>query len=377
MKKRNIIGIMFFLCMLFIPVKVSAQDTQVETYLDELDLHTLQESVDEMLPEDQIHIREMILQLCQGKLEVTPETFRNLAEHTLFLELKRQRTTIVQILLLAVLASVFSNFMSVFTGSKTQEISFYMVYLLLFVLLVGNFGELSESSEKTMKNILQFMKLLLPVYLLASSLAARQMTAVGFYEITLFVLVLVQWLIRYILMPGIKCFILTSMLNHVTKEAYLYRITELLQSALSWLMKSLLALVIGIQTIQRLLFPALDVMKNSIWIRAGSAIPAVGNTLSSVAQTLLGTAEILKNAIGAGGMVILIYLCIRPILRLSVCFLLYKAVSGVIVPVADRRLSDCVKDMADAISLLLMAVSITGVMFFLTLALVTSAGGGI
>ena len=85
----------------------------------------------------------------------------------------------------------------------------------------------------------------------------------------------------------------------------------------------------------------------------------------------------LKNAVGAAGMLILIYICIRPVLRLLMGMILYKLVSAVIQPVADRRFSECVDHMADGIALLLMAVSITGVLFFLTIAIVTTAGSGI
>lgn len=346
-----------------------------QTYMEELDLQSIQSAVDELLPQDHLDFRQMITDLCQGRMPLTRDTIGRLAESTLLSELKRQRTTIVQILILTVTASVFSVFMGAFTESKVQEIAFYMVYLLLFVLLLDCFRELSSTAEETMQSILQFMRLLLPVYLLASSLAATQMTAIGFYEVTLFIIMVVQSLIRYLLMPGIACYILIAMLGNVTKEAMLTRMTDLIRQVTSWCLKTLLALVIGIQTIQRLLFPALDTMKNSIWIRAGGAIPVVGNTLSSVTETLLGTAAVLKNAVGVGGMILLVWICIRPVIRLVVCLLLYKLVSAVIQPVAEPRFVRCVDYMAEAVGLLLMAVAVTGVMFFLTIAIVTTGGG--
>ncbi len=351
------------------------QESQIESYMEELDLQSVQDAVDELLPQDRLDIRTMITQMCRGNIPLSGETIGRLAESTLYSEIKRQRTTITQILILAVASSVFSVFMSAFTQSRVQELAFYMVYLLLFVLLLDSFQEQSRLAEKTMQSVLQFMRLLLPVYLLAASLSAEQMTAAGFYEVVLFLIMTVQSLIRYVLMPGTGCYLLVAMVGNFTRESCLTRMTELLRKAVSWCLKTLLALVIGIQTIQSILFPAIDKMKNSIWIRAGGVIPVVGNTLSSVAETLLGTASILKHAVGTGGIIILIYLCIRPVIRLSVCLLLYKLIGAVIQPVADPRFVRCVDHMADAAALLLMAVAITGVMFFLTLAIVTTAGG--
>ena len=356
--------------------KADAQEN-LEQYMEELDIMSIQQSVDEMLPEEKLDIRELLVQLCKGELQPAGKMMQSIAENTLLSEIKKQRKNIARILILAIAASVFSSFFGVFTNSNVQEIAFYMIYLLLFVLLLKSFREMAELSGKTMKDILQFMKLLLPVYLLAASLASRQMTAVGFYEITLFLITVVQSLIQYIIMPGIYGYLLIAMLNNVTREAYLSRMMSFLKKGISVMMKSLFGLVLGIQTIQRILFPTLDTLKNSIWIKAGSAIPVIGNTLNSVTETLLGTAAVLKNAVGAAGMLILIYICIRPVLRLSMGLILYKLVSAVIQPVADRRFSECVDHMADGIALLLMAVSITGVLFFLTIAIVTTAGSGI
>ena len=96
-----------------------------------------------------------------------------------------------------------------------------------------------------------FMRLLLPVYLLAASLAATQMTAIGFYEVTLFIIMVVQSVVQYVLMPGIACYVLIAMLGNVTKEAYLTRMTALIRQIVRWSLKTMLTLVIGIQTIQR------------------------------------------------------------------------------------------------------------------------------
>ena len=355
--------------------RVYAQETQIETYVEELNLQSVQQSVDEMLPQDQLDIRNMVLQLCQGKVPFSLENVWKIMENTLFSEMNKQRTRIVQILILAIAASVCSNFMGAFSENRIQEIAFYMVYLLLLTFLLESFGELSQVAEKTMGNILEFMRLLLPVYLLAASLAAKQLTAVGFYEVTLFLITMVQSLIQYVLLPGINCYVMLAILNNVTRESYLSRMTELLKDVVTWILRSLFALVIGVQTIQKLIFPALDTMKNSIWIKAGGAIPVVGNTLSGVTETILSTAAVLKNAVGAGGMLVLLYICIRPVLRLMFCLLLYKLAGAVIQPVADSRFAECIDKMADAVALLLMAVAVTGVMFFLTIAIVTTAGG--
>ena len=96
------------------------QESQIESYMEELDLQSVQEAVDELLPQDRLDVRTMITQMCRGNIPLSGETIGRLAESTLYSEIKKQRTTITQILILAVASSVFSVFMSAFTQSRVQ-----------------------------------------------------------------------------------------------------------------------------------------------------------------------------------------------------------------------------------------------------------------
>ena len=125
--------------------KADAQEN-LEQYMEELDIMSIQQSVDEMLPEEKLDIRELLVQLCKGELQPAGKMMQSIAENTLLSEIKKQRTNIARILILAIAASVFSSFFGVFTNSNVQEIAFYMIYLLLFVLLLKSFREMAEQS---------------------------------------------------------------------------------------------------------------------------------------------------------------------------------------------------------------------------------------
>ena len=107
--------------------KADAQEN-LEQYMEELDIMSIQQSVDEMLPEEKLDIRELLVQLCKGELQPAGKMMQSIAENTLLSEIKKQRTNIARILILAIAASVFSSFFGVFTNSNVQEIAFYMIY---------------------------------------------------------------------------------------------------------------------------------------------------------------------------------------------------------------------------------------------------------
>lgn len=356
--------------------KVQAEDTQeliMESYLEELDFRELEGEIQRMLPNQNISFRESVVQLLKGEIPLKWENVRKTIRNAFWEEISRQKNLVAQILLLSVTAAVFTNFVKVFQKNQIAEITFYVLYLLLFTMLLNGFQSLLLTAQETIGQILQFMKMLLPIYLAVAVLAAGSTTAVVFYEATLFFITAVQMVMRYMVLPGIGGYVLLQLLNQLGKEDYLSKMAELLKNILSWTMKTLLAVVIGVQTIQGLLLPAIDSLKNSVWSKAAGAVPMIGNTFSSVTETVMGTAILLKNAVGVSGLLIILFICLTPMVRLLVCTILYKLVGAIVQPVSDKRVAECVSCVGDGIALLLKAVGMTGFVFLITLAMVTAS----
>lgn len=351
---------------------LNAEDL-VDSYLDELDLQEIQDSIQEMFPDAAFNFRDSVIKLMQGKTPLTADSVKELLLDAVCGELSGQRAMILQILVLAVAAAVFSNFVRVFEKSQISEIAFYMIYLLLFVILMRAFGELDRSTRANLERMLHFMKVLLPVYLVAASLAAGSVTAAGFYELTLTAIWAAQTVLTYVVLPGIRLYVLFLLINHLGREDYFSKLAELFRMAVGWILKTLLAVVVGVETVQTLLLPAVDLLKNSVWKRAAGAIPVLGNTLNAVTETVLGTAVLLKNAVGVAGAAAIVLICLTPVARLLVCTFLYKALGAAVQPVSDRRITECVSGVGEGAALLLKTLSITGVMFLITLALVTAS----
>lgn len=348
-------------------------DLLPESYLEELDFQALEVKMQELFPESRTGFRDMVVSLLKGELPFEWESIRQLTASILWEEISRQKEWIVQILLLAVAAAVITNFVKVFQKSQISEITFYFIYFMLFVMLMKGFQSLNGTAKESIGQILQFMKILLPIYLVVATLAAGSATAIVFYEATLLFITVVQMVMLYVILPGIGVFLIFHFMNQLGKEDYLSKLADLLKQVLSWIMKTLLALVVGIQTIQGLLLPAIDTLKNSVWSKAAGAVPVLGNTFSSVTETVLGTAILLKNAVGVAGLLVILFICLTPVLRLAVCTILYKAVGAAVQPVSEKRFAECVSGVGEAIALLLKAVGTTGLIFLLTLAMVTAS----
>ena len=143
-----------------------------------------------------------------------------------------------------------------------------MIYLLLFTLLMQAFYSISVLTAQTLANVVNFMQVLMPVYFLAVSIASGSVTAGAFYEFTLLLITGLQMLMKYFLIPAVNLYVLFMLLNHLAKEEYLSKMADLLKLFVEWSIKTMIAVVVGFQTVQCLVMPAGDALKTAILNKA-------------------------------------------------------------------------------------------------------------
>lgn len=339
---------------------------------EELDFDAINETLEEIFPEEKMDFGETVRSIVTGDLSVSVDLLGQLLSDQLFYALQVNRESLVHMLLIAVIAAMFTNFADVFQARQISEISFYVLYILMIALCLGAFQSAAAWVEGGIRLLTAFMKALCPVYFIAVSLAKGSMTAAAFYNLALLVILLVEVFMVNFLLPALHVYMMIKVLNYLSQEEYLSRFTELIETVVSWTLKTLLALVIGLNTIQGLIAPAVDSVKRSALTRGVEAIPGVGDAIGGTAEVILGTAVVVKNGIGIAGAIICFALCAVPLVQAGIMVLMYKLAAAVLQPVSDKRLVGCIGGMADACQLLMRLVFTAGMLFLLTIAIVAA-----
>ena len=180
-----------------------------------------------------------------------------------------------------------------------------------------------------------------------------------------------EWLIQEGLLGLIKGHVILVFINHLTREEYLSQLAELTEKAAGWALKTILAVVIGFNTIQGILSPVIDALKSTAFSRAVRAVPGIGSVAGSVTDVLLGSAVLIKNGIGAAALVVIALLCLAPILKLGLLALILELAAALIQPVSDKRMTGCAAGVGRSIRLLLQAAFTSAVLFVITIVVVT------
>jgi stage III sporulation protein AE len=165
--------------------------------------------------------------------------------------------------------------------------------------------------------------------------------------------------------------------NNLSKEDMLSRLADLFSTAISWLLKSMLAAVVGFHAIQGLIVPVVDQVKRSALLKASEALPGIGDALGGVTETILGAGVLLKNAIGVAGLIAIIIMSAVPFLKLLMITVVYKIGCAALQPISDKRFIECINASAKSAAMLLQTVFVGAVLFLLSITIVAVTSGSV
>lgn len=374
-------GILLLLCILWIlSLPVYAEDGQndeiqtaaKDALLEEFDFEEINQVIQEMLPKKKLDFGEVVMEILNGETKSSANLLIRLLEDSFFYEIKNGKEGLIHILLIALIAAVFTNFSGVLKNGQICSVGFYVLYMLLITIAFRSFQMVLDVATVGIEKLILFMRALGPVYFLSVAFASGSSTSVGFYQLVLFLIYLVELLVLNFLLPLLHIYLVVKVFNYLSTEDYLSKLAELIEYLVSWMTKTLLAAVIGLNVIQGLITPAVDSLKRGVLSKGMEALPAIGDAIGGVTEVILGTTVLMKNGIGVAGAIICICICAVPVFQIFVMTVLYKLVAALIQPVSDRRIVGCLSAVGDGSSLLLKMVFMTGILFLLTIAIVTA-----
>ena len=347
------------------------QEKSQEALLKGLELGEMQETVNELLGEETFSVRQALEKILAGEEVFTPDFVLETVRGFLYEHLLADREVLFQVVLLVILAALFANFTNVFSGSQAGEASFYIVYMLLLALLIHSFGELSAELSGSLEDLTAFMQALMPSYFLAVTAASGTATAMVFYEMVFGVIYLTQVLLLKAVIPGIQAYVIIELINYLHKEDFLSKLADLLKTILEWTMRTITAVVIGMELIQNMVSPALDSLKRDALGKTAASIPGRGNVINGATEVALGTAVLIRNCLGVMGIVVLVLLGLPPVIKLAMNSLVYKLLAALLQPVSDRRMTGCLSAMGEGCRLLLKVLLTLELLLLITIAILS------
>ena len=300
--KRILFGVLLLFFCFCMRVEASEIEDVEDTLFKAFDFGEVNQVLEDILPEEKMDFGETVRKVIKGDVKFSVELLEKLVTEQLFYEFRENKKTVIHILMIAIIAAVFTNFSNVFQNRQIGEISFYVLYLLLITICLSTFQILIDGVGVHLERLTSFMRVLVRAqYFLAVAISTGSGTSVIFSNLLLFLIYIVELLILNFLLPLLHIYMVIRVLNNLSTEEYLSKFAELIEFIVTWTLKTLLAAIIGLNVIQGLISPALDSLKRGMLTKSVEAIPAIGDALGGTAEIVLGTAVLVKWYWGNGG----------------------------------------------------------------------------
>ncbi len=371
---RYLAGMLMVLLLLMpMPVWGAESKDMTDDLLSELDLQGIEDYLQENEETQDISFLDMVTNLIGGENGVNLEKAGNYLIDVLFAEFLENKDMLFLIVALAVGFALLKNFSTIFQNSYISDLCFMLVYVELMILLMKSFLIMNELLQSTLGRVVEFMKMLLPVFAMSMVFSNGTYSAAGFYEMTFLIIYLVQWILLTLLTPLIQVFVVMQFLNYMLEGEKFSKMCELLEDGIRWGLKIVVTVVMGINIVQGLIYPAVDRLKTSSWSKTIGMIPGIGNSANAIGEILIGTGMVIKNSVGVAAMLILVVLVAVPLIKIFAISFLYKLVSAVLEPITDKRISGSINGVFKG-SVLAGKLMLTSLfLFFITIAMITAS----
>lgn len=331
-------------------------------------LDKLQEGILQLFPEKRLDLGQLLELVMSGDIfGAAASLFRDgIADFAA--QMAGMRNVFVWLLVLGIISALMTHFVEIFNKRQVADMGFYFMYLLFTTVLLKCFSQAACIAQQAIENIVLFVKLLVPTYLLTVGISQGTATAGAAYQMMLFAVYGVEYILLRGLLPLIWSYSMLSVVNGIWPEEKLSFLIDLLGKAAGWVLKGSFGAVTGIGIFQRLLAPVTDSVRNSVLQKMISAIPGVGDAAGGAMELVLGSAMVIRNSVGMVLLLLLLFLCAVPVLKVVVTAGLLKCAAAFMGIVSDRRITGCVGRMGDAVLLLFRTTGTAMLLFVIAIA---------
>ncbi len=200
----------------------------------------------------------------------------------------------------------------------------------LSAVMAGSFQTMISLASDTVQQISDYGACLLPIMASATAMSGGVTSASALYVGTALFSQLLLQLISKLLIPAVYFYLAVATAEAALGNEMLSELREFVGWLISKSLRVLLYLFIAYLTITGVISGSTDAAAVKATKAAVSGmIPVVGSILSDASETLLASASILKSSAGVIGMLAVLAICLLPILRTGVQYLLLKLTASV------------------------------------------------
>ena len=314
---------------------------------------------------------DMVGEISAGKLSLTPSGILNNIISTICREIKSFSAIAIGILIMTMLSSTIGTLNNAIGERASQTAAFFTFFVTIASMTLGCFVEALGYLQDVVYTMTDFMGKFTPVLIVTLFACSKSVSAAAFEPVLSAAVVVMSEIIRHCMVPLIAFSGVLSVAGHIGYKGRISGFVKIIKSASKWIMALIITVFTGINTVYGFTSPALDaVAVKTAKFAVGSLVPVVGSFLSDTFDTVTTSAAIMKNAVGVTGIILICIICVTPVIKIGIMQIMLKLISAITEPIADKRISDMLWDMGEAMTAIFGVAVLTAVLFIINICII-------
>lgn len=361
---KKILSILLFLTIILFSKTSYASNTEVlENQSNELNIDKFISDTEQIVNQD-IDFGEVFNESIKGKSS-SNLIFKTIGT-VLGKELRQALNMVTSILIIILLHGILKSISENLGNEQTGKIGYFIQLILLITVLVKVYTQIIEVVKATLGSISNFIYTLIPFFMSVIVSTGNITAATSIQTIILVATNIITSFINNIVIPIIIIATAIGIISNISDDIKMDKISKYMKSCIIWLLCISLTIFTCILSVESSLGQGVDQMTTKTTKTAISTfVPVVGKILGDAVESVLGCTNLIKNAIGAVGVIALIIIGILPLIRIGITMMFFYLAGGLAELVADKKIVCVLEQMGDSCKVLFAALASVTVMLII------------
>lgn len=278
---------------------------------------------------------------------------------------------LASIIIISIICGFLSNLKSDSSGKGVGDIIHFVCYGVVISIVMTAVVNLIQMTGKTINGLRSQMEVVFPLLLTIMTAIGGTMSVSIYQPAVALLSSAIMHVFTTILMPIFIFSIVFTIISNLTSTVKLEKFTKFFQSTFKWIIGGIFTIFMAFLSIQGITASTYDgVSIRTAKYAIRSYVPILGGYLSEGFDVIMASSVLIKNAIGASGLLLMFSSIISPIVKIVVFILVLKLAAAILEPLTDARISDFIYSISKSLSMLIVMILGVAFMYLITVGLI-------
>lgn len=282
---------------------------------------------------------------------------------------------LVTIVLLSIFSMILETLQTAFERKQVSKVAYSICYMVILVLAINSFHVAITYATGAITGMIDFMMAMVPLLFTLLASMGNAVTVTVTHPLVVFMVHTVGTVVHRVVFPLLFFSAVLHIVSSLSDKYKLTQLANLLRTISMAVLGIMLTIFLGVISVKGITGSVADgVTLRAAKYLTGNFVPVVGKVFADATDTVISASLLVKNSIGLVGVIILLFLCAFPAIKIITLALIFNLSAAAMQPLGDSPVITCLETIGKSMIYVFAALAAVGMMFFLAITIMLTAG---